>query len=582
MGVLTRRDFFKGALAAAAATAVCPNALTPSVRPKHGNNLRDRVSSLEFPLGYDPDNFGSAERVFFEAYNRAYVNVFVRPGKVLDVKLYAASTKSGLSRKSPLSLVGMRDSVDIYMGQIFSPEFHYKIEYKDGKTWKSLEPRSVKAPNFDMQNGGKVKIVLKGDDHVYADLKHEPTNSEWRRDVLRGDYIGQMLNKIIMDPDYRPEFGTRKVAYGFALAHTIKYILETKPDLVVDLGDTVGTDSYGVWGSRGQWPELQPMDNFLTQARILWERKRRTISAITPEIPFYQTLGNHDGEVGWFTPSYPFTQPYSREQRKRLLREPTPLTQIERVHVSSGITETWYLNNWDQNFFSVFWSGGDIRLLILDVNSYLKEKPNKITDWTLGERQKAVTESVLYDGLEVPWKFICFHNTVGGYPLGSKKSPGAYGRGPLFNREDYERINHIDPSQNINPDDVEQVWLTETAADTNVRGFFYGHDHIFFAKDLGKTAQGKSMIGACVGGTTYSGALLAEKIWSNPYWMDYYGAYYDTPPPFLTTPGITELEIDKKGMTVRYVCTAPLDIMHTNMPMGTKPGDILREYRLSV
>jgi len=41
------------------------------------------------------------------------------------------------------------------------------------------------------------------------------------------------------------------------------------------------------------------------------------------------------------------------------------------------------------------------------------------------------------------------------------------------------------------------------------------------------------------------------------------------------------MDIEKSGVTIKYVCTAPPEIMYANMPEGTKPGDVLREYRLS-
>jgi hypothetical protein len=188
---------------------------------------------------------------------------------------------------------------------------------------------------------------------------------------------------------------------------------------------------------------------------------------------------------------------------------------------------------------------------------------------------------MLYDGLDSPWKFICFHNVLGGYPLGSQKVVGAYGRGPLFTREDYQRIHEIDPTLNIDLDRVEQIWLTERARETEVRGFIYAHDHIFFARNIGQTKSGKKMMGVCAGATTYSGSRVYDNIWSNPYWVAYYGDLYEQPPTFLTPPGITVMDIEKSGVTIKYVCTAPPEIVYANMPEGTKPGDVLREYRIS-
>ncbi len=577
---VTRRNFLKGAAAVMATTAVSSSSLLSSNRRKNLDKLRNRLYSSEFPFAYDTESFESSERVFFED-KRPYINIFVRAGKTLDIKLYTADTETGLYGIEPINLIGVRDSLDIPISRFYGPRFYYKIEYRDGKNWKTLEARTVKTPNVDIEKDGKVKIILKGDDHVYADLKHQPPDENWRKDVLDGNYVSKMLKEIIADPNYIPEFGTQKVVYGFTLAHTLKYILESKPDFIIDVGDTVGPDSYSIWGTKGQWPEFQPEDSLEKQSRILWERKRRSLSAITPEIPYYLALGNHDGEVGWYTDTLPFTQPYSRAQRKRLFRQPSILRLIEKLRISSEIKRDWLFNNSDQNYFPVVWANGDVRFLLLDVNSYLEKKPKEITDWTLGDRQKTMARYILSDGYDVPWKFICYHNTVGGYPLGSGTYPGAYGRGPLFTREDYTKINEIDPNMNINPDNVEQVWLTEVAKDFNVRGFFYGHDHVFFEKNIGKTSQGKDIIGACVGATVYSGPRLWQNLWCNPYWMEYYGLYLQDSPQFLTSPGITEIEIDKDGATVKYVCTAPIECMYTNMPIGTKPGDVLREYRLS-
>jgi len=587
MSTISRRDFLKNTAALGTMMAAGSSGLLSSQMNVRVADLQDRLYSSKFPFGYDPECFESSERIFFEEYHKAYISLFIKTGKNLDIRLYAANSEEGLYKTTPLNLSGVTDCVDIPLENIWSPELFYKIEYRDGKTWASLESRCVKTPNIDLASGEKIKIIIKGDDHIYADLKHKPDDPQWCQDVLRGDYISKMLREIIADPEYRPDIPMYKVIYGFSLAHALKYILESKPDLVIDLGDTVGSDSYRVWGAEENWQELQPENNLAEQSRILWERKRRTLAAITPEIPVYQVLGNHDGECNWFDEAIPFTQPYAKFQRKRLFRHPETLKMFERLRVASGLrdgrytNDDWVFKNKDQNYYPVLWANGDIRLYALDVNSYLKKKPKEIYDWTLGSQQKDLLESMIYDGERSAWKFMFFHNTVGGYSLGPGICPGAYGRGPLFTREDYERINDIDPSKNINPDEVEQVWLTELAKDTGTRGFFYGHDHIFYARNIGKTAEGKDMMGICAGATTWTGADVYQNIWCNPYWVAYYGDYYHVPPSFLTPPGITELEIDKNSATIKYVCTAPPEIMYANMPEGTKPGDVLREYQLS-
>ena len=584
MKKISRRRFLKSGAALGALAATNPSRLFPSPSAPSSENLQDLLDSSPFSAGYDPEYFVATERLFFEEHNRAFINLFVKPTHSLDIRLYIAETKKDLYQKTPLRLSGLSNSIDIPLGKVYSPELHYKVEYMDGKSWKSLPERSAKTPNLTLDSGRSFRVILKGDDHIYADLKHQPEDPEWREDILRGDYIVTMLKGIIANPDYRPDIPLQKVIYGFTLAHTLKYILECRPDFIIDLGDTVGQDSYPIWGQEGKWEELLPKDALNIQSKILWERKRRSISAITPEIPYYQVLGNHDGEVNWSTDTQPYTRPYARAHRKRVFRQPEPLKMMEWARLMSGLdngrysNDDWLFKNADQNYFPVFWGGGDIRFYILDVNSYLQKKPETIYDWTLGPKQRDLVESMLYDGHNSPWKFICFHNVLGGYPLGSQKVAGAYGRGPLFTREDYQRIHEIDPAQDIDLDSVEQIWLTERAQETEVRGFFYGHDHIFFAKDIGLTKSGKKMMGVCAGATTYSGSKVYDNIWSNPYWVDYYGDFYEQPPSFLTPPGITVMDIEKTGATIKHVCSAPPEIMFANMPEGTKPGDVLREY----
>jgi len=167
--------------------------------------------------------------------------------------------------------------------------------------------------------------------------------------------------------------------------------------------------------------------------------------------------------------------------------------------------------------------------------------------------------------------------------------PGAYARGPLYTREDYDKDNEmakiIDHNAVFNPDEVEQVWLTELAKEFNTRGFFCGHDHVFFSrnknnKPIGKTSLGKEMFTTSVGSTNYVAGNEYENIWSNPYWLEFYGNFYENPPPFWTQPGVTQLEIDKREATVKYVCSAPPECMRSNMPSGTRPGDTLFKYRI--
>jgi hypothetical protein len=592
---MKRRKFLKSTCIALSASAVNPFFLNSSFR-SDSSGLKTRTLDYvlydEYPWPYDMDYMGSSERVFFDRNDTAWLNVLVRPGKKLDIRLYVSATKEELFRNPPKTFIGVEDSFDLSISGIQSPRLYYKIEYREGKNpWKSHAPREVKTPQVDLEKGNKVKIILWGDNHLYSDLDYEPEDSIWRKDFLSGNYINRMLREIIKDPCYEPDFVNRmKTVEGYTCAWTLKYILESRPDFVIDLGDTVGPDSYNVWGENGQWAgELQPENALGKQSKILWERTRRSLASLSPEIPYYLVSGNHDGENGWES----FT-PYSRRQRERLFKLP----ELEAIHfppVNTPSLETSLpalssdrkfalFPEFNGNHYAIGWAKGNIQFTVLTPLRYVSENPRKVTDWTLGDTQKKTFGTHLELSYGIPWKFICFHHTLGGYPLGSRLIRGAYGRGPLFTRNDYEKASDMakalgDPTV-FDPDKVEQVWLTELAKKFNTRGFFYGHDHIFFMKNIGKTSLDKKMVGVCAGSTKYAGPNLPENIWCNPYWQEFYGSCFQNPPPYLTPPGITEVDIEKDKTTIKYVCSAPSECMGFNMLPGIMPGEVVRKYVL--
>lgn len=593
---MKRRNFLQAAGFGFAAAITKPSYLIPSARisyPKYLlRSLYDEniTNTSEQYLNYDPEYMGAANRVWFEKGNEAWINVFPRPDKKMDIRVFFSENKEDIYRRKPKEIHGVEDCIDICLGRFYSPHLYYKIEYRGEDGWKSLslDPRKVRTPNTDLQEGDKIKIVIIGDDHVYADLKHEPTDSEWNREFLRGDYIAKIMNYIDTDPDYVPYFVWKKVTEGYTYAWTCKYISETKPDLVIDLGDTVGPDSYGVWGKDGQWPnELQPYDNWIDQSIVLWERKRRTMSPFSSEIPYYLVPGNHDGFSAWEPFKY-----LSKIQRDRLLKPPGR-NFFKKIQTSLKSNDHKFRLYPRDNYYTIEWANGDFQFMALDYFSYVNKHPEQITDWILGETQRRMVKEDLMDGREIQWRMMGAHHW-NGYPRGPHKNQGAYGRGNSVTLEDYNEIRDLagiyDPHLEINPSEVEQAIITELTRESNVRFYEMGHDHVFSLrgdnhknhhKPVTKTSDGKEAVAMCVGSTKYTGGDLPDKIWTNPYWEEIYGYYLDKPPPFRTPPGVTEIEIDKDCAIIRYVCTAPPFCMHSNMPIGTKPGNILTEYRIS-
>ena len=604
MAAMKRREFLKTSAAGVAALAL-GNVPIISGQTSTRNlvDLRDRLYSMEHPFGYDSRNFDSAQRIHFGSDGTPSLSILPRPGKNLRVKLYVSDTEQGIHSKLPKDLnVRHNDmksqNISIkysdYPKLFDSPELFYKIEYFDDRYgWKSTPVCKVKTPNVDLENGGKIKVILWGDPHTYSDVKYEPEDSEFKKEFLRGDYITTMLKKIIADSSYEPGFlrKPKKIVEGFTYAWTLKYILESRPDLVIGLGDEVGSDSYWVWGKDGQWPDhLQPEEAYERRCKVLGERTRRTLAAISPEIPYYLVIGNHEGENGWEP-----TKDYARAERERLLNLPkfkemyfTPV----RISSKPGDRKFYIPEKFPEfngNHYVINWANGDVQFYALDPFTYVTKHPEKITDWTLGEKQKDILAYHLGNSIDTPYKFLLMHHLLGGYPLGPHKNKGAYGRGPLFTIGDYDEALQIAMAKGhdlFNPEDVEQVWLTELAKATNVRGQFYGHDHIFFVKELEEsTYQNKKMFGGCVGSTKFTGGDVPRKMWEgNPYWERFYGYHTDNPSPFKTPPGVLEMEIDKYGITMKYVCTAPTDCMdYNNMPYTIIPGGVVpgTEYRIN-
>ena len=592
---MKRRKFLESTGIALSAGAINPFFLRSSFR-SNSSGLKTRnldyVLCDDYPWPYDMEHMESSERIFFDKDGTAWLNVLVKPGKKLDIRLYVSDTKEKLFRNPPKTYTGVEDSFDLSISGIRSPRLFYKIEFREGKNpWKSHAPREVKTPQVDLEMGSKVKVILWGDSHIYADLDHEPEDTILRKDFLSGNYVNRMLKEIIKDPCYEPDFVNRmKTIEGYTCAWTLKYILETRPDYVIDLGDTVGPDSYYVWGGNGQWAdELQPENALEKQAKILWERTRRSLASLSPEIPYYMVSGNHDGENGWEN----FADD-SRTQRKRLLKSPqskpirfspvsAPFSKMSMSAISSDRKFSIF-PEFDGNHYEIGWAKGDIQFTVLTPFRYVYEKPAKVTDWTLGITQKKTFETHLELSYGIPWKFICLHHTLGGYPLGARLNKGAYGRGPLFTKDDYEKARDMAKALGdttvFDPAEVEQVWLTELAKKFNTRGFFYGHDHIFFMKNIGRTSLDKKMVGVCAGSTKYTGRNIFDNLWCNPYWQEFYGSCYQDPPPYLTPPGVTELEIEKDKTTIKYVCCAPSTCMGFNLLAGIMPGEVVRKYIL--
>lgn len=531
-------------------------------------------------------------RIVYTGKNKANVNVFPKEGKTLEARMFVADDPGRLYMSKPVKLNGVKSSTDI--GFAFEgPKLSYSVQYRENSgRWKEVGPYTSKTPDKDLKNGDKIEIIVIGDDHSYADLRWAENTEFWRRMILNGDYIPELIRRINEDPRYLPD-DWRQFPFGCNISHAQRHILLNEdPDLIINLGDTAGLET--TVRERGWGIDLEKYKDekyFNKGAKLLWERYRRAWEALMPWVSYYVAIGNHEGEEG-FDPM----REHSVRHRKRVLRQPG---RNEFIDYDIRINPGPFFPLWSptdgpgtakkherdtENYYAVRWGSVDgqdaVELIVLEPSGYTPSYPKTIDGWTLGENQKRWFKHALMESGALQ-KYVFTHNVVGGWPTGTKKSEyckeGTYRRGPLFTREHYARYHS-------RPEMVEQTYLTELALEYGVNGWVFGHDHVEKLVEIGRNSNGKMMVGMCAGAPRFTGDM--KENWSRELWTDNYGDGFSWPPDFWGTPGIVKISVNKNGSTIRYICSGRPETMvnyrqyGTNIPLGTRIGNVLHEYRV--
>ncbi len=563
---LNRRDFIRIGGAGLFLAGLDPlNFLGASASPLNpASPYYEQLASTDFPFPYDNTVFDAAERIANVRRNPGDtstwltdLNLLVKNGKRLDIKIYVADRRENLANPIDLqSFTGVQGSLDTQLRGYDSARLYYQVQYREGSgSWSSLSPRNFKLPNKSLQDGGQFQGIFLGDDHNFDDAEYSNNVGADKQSMITGDFFYDFHQKLKDNPSLDPD--TLKPQYpfpfSFALAKAQRYILSSEdPDFFVNLGDSNGIGAGYKWESWGL-----PYKNFSDQdyeyiAKTLWYRSRKTFSAITPNIPVYWALGNHDGDESWNSVRF-----RSKYWRQKVFAFPGQTTYPEGGHP-------------DGNYYAFSWGAdkdnrGGVQFIILDVTGFTGNEPARVQDWTLGAEQRQWLENVLSKN-DHDWSFACFHHALGGWPKGSNENDSrlAYGRGPLFTEQDYANI--ADPAL------VEQVALTNLGKQSGLSGFIYGHDHIFKVIRIGENSNKKDLLGVCVGSTK----SVAEKAewWSGPYWKKFYGDGNKSNPDFLGPSGIVRMTISSDKVKIDYICTERISSSNTNLVNGGLPGTV--------
>jgi 3',5'-cyclic AMP phosphodiesterase CpdA len=560
---LRRREFLKLAGLGLAAASLDPRRLLPfsSGQDPATSPLWPQLADDSFPFPYDENFFACAERIYNLRPNRgqdrsflwrANLNLILKEGTGLDIKVVTAPTREALATSSAVQpFIGVKDSLTVPLTGNDSERLYYQVLYRSGQeAWRALSPKSFRLPNTRLEDGGRVKVLVIADDHNFDDADHKMPPS-FQGLMLSGDYVNEFLKALRFNASWQPSPPLDTLDNGFSLAQAMQYILTAEdPDFLINLGDTTGLGASYRWAALGLPSGSLTEEDKETVARTLWLRMRKIFSALTPSLPIFQTLGNHDGEESWNS-----VRDRARSWRQKYFTQPTNQTYPEGGH-SQG------------NYYAFTW-GGDVKgrggaeFIILDCTAFCGgREPVQIQEWTLGAQQFDWLKNVLQNR-EKHWIFACVHHALGGWPAGPEETrlDLAYGRGPLFLRQDYQNFG--------DPAGVEQVRITDLAAEAGLTAFLYGHDHIRHHRQLMSGWNQRPLYSLCCGSPK---RVAEEWWWDGAYWRRFYGEGYSQPPGFFGPPGYTRLTLEAHRLTADYVLVSYSPF--SNVPSGTRAGDI--------
>ena len=226
-----------------------------------------------------------------------------------------------------------------------------------------------------------------------------------------------------------------------------------KPDFMLSLGDIFGDDHY-------------PYTITSNEVDLLHKDYRQYLGSICHSIPFYISLGNHEGENDFYLNQ----------------NAPNNLavwgTYWRKYYYPNPAPNTFYSGNLDnepngigspENYYA--WTWGDALFVVLDVYRYQNINSDKPInwDWTLGNKQYTWLRNTL-EGSTAKYKFVFAHHIRG------------QGRGGLTNAKLFEWGGYEADGKTYGFDKNRPGWgkpIHQLFKDNGVNIFFQGHDHLF-------------------------------------------------------------------------------------------------------
>ena len=505
-----------------------------------------------------------------------YASINIRTRKPLDIKL-VLKTRPDQNPYKPVEYPQVDGDCNtlVNLTHFQSDRVFYQYFYREGKDpFRPVSPmRAFKNPT----SNDRPVIYTFGDDHKFDD--YFVNANPLRPGVsavdsgLEGEYFYEFLLRALDDPLWAESADVRmqqnckllKNTANFASAVAVMINAGTHPDLILEGGDAVGFQDYrlGRQGLDGQSLE--------SAARALFERERKYWGILSPLVPIYEVIGNHDG-AGLYSQRSQRTHPYARDARMRAWKQPNG----------------WQGGSTEENYYAIPLAGGRVLIIVLDNVSYSGYDEDKSIFlrgpeyYRLGNEQTAWLEKALEES-QASLKILAYHNVLGGWPRSAGgRSPGYYGRGPLYTRSDYERCNSEFQGTPgfvpISVNAVEQPKITQLALEHQVSLILNYHDHIDFGPNRVAAGGPGRVLSAMHSGTTNE--IVEEAVWRrDPFWLHFYGSPQEL--KALSSPTIDRLSVSDGRLRVETLCAAWPSPLSNLLLLNPRVGSVLRRTDLN-
>lgn len=569
--MVSRREFLKILAVSVGAGLVAPKKLIPQAASSWNlfDHYTEWMTSNDFVFPFDETRFMYAERVMFYRLrdieninaskpsrhvringplNEYVAEVDIKTVQQQDLELKVSNTLEKLGKDLSFKKDGVNGTARFRFSMPQGNEVYYQL-FSDKKpafpVRRFLTPNN---PNFNFYSYGDPH-TWEGYFDAAPVIKTGEANTV---SGIKGRYLHHMFKRAVLDPQWylNPTADEarmiQKLPDTFHLANMYATIVRRgiHPGMIINGGDYLGSES-----NRRERQGLTGLS--LDQiAQLLWAKERKC-DLLAPNMPSIHVMGNHDGEQQWDP-----IHSYVENARMEMARQPEP-----NEHGSDK-----------QNYFSMFFAGGDIQFLVLDIAKYSGGQngggPSVPQDYKLGDVQFAWLEKELAAS-KAKKKIIVIHHVAGGMGRNSDGTKiGAYGRGDLV-----EYIDYLNDGQ-TNIDAIQQPEITALARKYKVSGIIYNHDHGFFHRSLGDMWV---VLGGCPGNVDNEADW-----WLDTGWQNRYGNPSFSTPAFISAPSMTHWNFLEQQILLDVICCSyPNNEGNRSNIKQYRPGNVIRNFILS-